>query len=185
MREVYGPAWRDWPAEDFAGIRQPLDFLGINYYTRGVMRADPTDWPLRAGRVPVPDARYSATNWEVCPAALTDTLCWVRARYGEIPLYITENGAAFDDPPVIDGAIDDQFRVDYLREHLRAVRAAITAGVDVRGYYVWSLLDNLEWAHGYSKRFGIVHVDYATQRRTPKASANFYATIARTNGATV
>jgi beta-glucosidase len=110
-------------------------------------------------------------------------LAWVRDRYGPVPLYITENGAAFDDPPVAGGTLEDPLRVAYLGSHLRAVHAAIAAGVEVRGYFVWSLLDNLEWAQGYSKRFGIVHVDLATQLRTPKASARFYARVVASNGA--
>jgi beta-glucosidase len=118
---------------------------------------------------------YTETDWEVYAPALTDLLLWFRERYGAVPLYITENGAAFYDPPsAVDGAVDDPLRVHYLREHLASLGNAIAHGVDVRGYFVWSLLDNLEWSHGYTKRFGIVHVDFATQERTPKASALFY-----------
>jgi beta-glucosidase len=182
LKEVYGEGWREWPAEDFALIGERIDFLGINYYTRGVTEADEAEWPVRAGKVEVAGATYTETGWEVCPSAFTDLLLWVRERYGAIPLYITENGAAFADAPEASGAVDDPLRVDYLRSHLTAVRAAIEAGVDVRGYYVWSLLDNLEWAHGYSKRFGIVRVDYATQARTPKASARYYSSVIAANG---
>jgi Beta-glucosidase/6-phospho-beta-glucosidase/beta-galactosidase len=107
----------------------------------------------------------------------------VQERYGDIPLYITENGAAFNDPPVaIDGVVDDPLRVEYLRGHLQAAKEAIRQGVALRGYFVWSLLDNFEWGHGYSRRFGIVHVNYETQQRTIKASGKFYANAARTNG---
>jgi beta-glucosidase len=123
-------------------------------------------------------------DWEVYPPGLADTLVWFRDRYGPTPLYVTENGAAFYDPPVADGTtLDDPLRVAYLREHLRAVRRAIDDGVDVRGYYAWSLLDNFEWGYGYAKRFGIVHVDLESQRRTMKRSARFYAEVIRTNGA--
>jgi beta-glucosidase len=123
-------------------------------------------------------------DWEVYAPGLLDTLIWVRSRYGNIPLYVTENGAAFSDPPEAgpDG-IADPLRVAYLRDHLRATREAIARGVDVRGYFAWSLLDNFEWSHGFSKRFGVVHVDFATQRRTPKASARFYADVIRSAGA--
>jgi len=183
LRDVFGEAWREWPAADFELIRQPTDFLGINYYTRGVTRADPAAWPLRSSTVEVEGATYTETGWEVCPSAFTDVLRWVRDRYGPRPIYITENGAAFRDPPEEDGRIQDGQRVGYLRSHLRAVRDAIDAGVDVRGYYVWSLLDNLEWAHGYSKRFGIVGVDYASQRRIPKESSRFYSQVIASNGA--
>jgi beta-glucosidase len=121
-------------------------------------------------------------DWEVYPQGLTDTLKWVRERYGNLPIYITENGAAFDDHH--DGAdiVDDPQRVQYLRSHLQAARQAIAAGVDLRGYFVWSLLDNFEWGRGYSKRFGIVYVDFPTQQRVLKSSARFYADVIRTNG---
>ena len=110
-------------------------------------------------------------------------LC-VTERYNKPPIYITENGAAFYDPPhAIDGKIDDPLRVEYLRQHLRAAHDAMKKGVDLRGYYAWSLLDNYEWSHGYSKRFGLVHVDYATQLRTIKESGRFYATVIASEGA--
>jgi beta-glucosidase len=106
----------------------------------------------------------------------------VARDYGNPPIFITENGAAFYDPPAAaDGRVRDPLRVDYLHRHLGAVHDAISAGVDVRGYFVWSLLDNLEWAHGYSKRFGIVHVDFASQRRTPKDSAHYYRRVVAAN----
>jgi beta-glucosidase len=119
----------------------------------------------------------------VFPQGLTDTLRWVADTYGNPPLYITENGAAFYDPPVAtDAPLPDPLRADYLRTHLKAAHAAIEAGVDLRGYFAWSLLDNLEWSLGYSKRFGLLHVDYATQKRTRKASADFYARVIASNG---
>jgi beta-glucosidase len=183
MREIFGAAWREWPAEDLRVISQPIDFLGVNYYTRSVTRHDKDSWPLAASAVRQRDSTYTETGWEVCPAAFTELLRRVAADYGNPPLYITENGAAFYDPPVAAGGrVRDPLRVDYLRTHLEAVRTAIAAGVDVRGYFVWSLLDNLEWAHGYSKRFGIVHVDFATQRRTLKDSARFYQSVIRRGG---
>ena len=108
----------------------------------------------------------------------------VKDRYGALPLYITENGAAFSDPPhATDGQVDDPLRVWYLREHLRAAHDAIRQGVDLRGYFAWSLLDNFEWSYGYAKRFGIVHVDFDTLERTPKASARFYSDVIRSHGA--
>src|SRR4029450_12154876 len=113
---------------------------------------------------------HTETDWEVYPAGLEEALLWVARRYGPIPLYVTENGAAFYDPPSpVDGRVDDPLRIAYLRGHLRAVARAIAAGADVRGYFAWSLLDNLEWSHGFSKRFGLVHVDFATLERTGKA----------------
>jgi beta-glucosidase len=185
LRDIFGEAWPQWPAEDMALIRQPIDFLGINYYTRSVTRHDDTAWPLRASRVLQKQATYTETGWEVFPQGLTDTLLWIKQRYGDIPQYVTENGAAFFDPPVAEaGRIDDVLRVDYLRKHIAAVAQARQQGVDLRGYFAWSLLDNLEWSLGYSKRFGLVHVDFETQTRTPKASARHYAeTIASHRGA--
>ena len=184
MREIFGEAWPDHPASELEYLKQPIDFLGVNYYTRSVTRDDPSAWPVCAGRVEQPRHAHTETSWEVFPDGLTDTLTWVTGRYGRIPLYVTENGAAFYDPPQpIDGRIDDPLRVAYYRSHLRAAHAALCQGVDLRGYYAWSLLDNYEWSLGYSKRFGIVHVDYATQNRTPKASARFYADVIRTHGA--
>jgi beta-glucosidase len=165
-------------------LREPFDFLGLNYYTRGVMRADPTAWPTFASKVPQPQHPTTETGWEVYPEGLEETLLWLHRRYGPIPLYVTENGAAFPDPPSAKGepVLEDPLRVRYLRDHIHALAHAREAGADVRGYFVWSLLDNFEWAHGFSKRFGMVHVDYSTQRRTPKASARFFTDAIRTRG---
>jgi beta-glucosidase len=107
----------------------------------------------------------------------------VKERYGNPPIYITENGAAFYDPPQpIDDKIEDPLRVEYYRQHLRAAHDAMKKGVDLRGYFAWSLLDNYEWSLGYSKRFGIVHVDYETQKRTIKSSGRYYASVVASNG---
>ncbi|HEX7049219.1 MAG TPA: GH1 family beta-glucosidase [Longimicrobiales bacterium] len=182
LREIFGPAWPEFPDADLRQIRQPIDFLGINYYTRAVTRHDPAALPVRAATVRQPRHAYTETGWEVYPQGLTDTLLQVKERYGDVPLYITENGAAFYDPPSTNGHLDDPLRVDYYREHLRAAARAMQQGVDLRGYFAWSLLDNFEWSLGYSKRFGIVHVDYETQRRTPKASARFYREVIRSAG---
>ena len=192
LREIFGPAWPEYSEADFALIRQPIDFLGINYYTRKVIRHDDAVLPVRASGVRQPQHPYTETGWEVFADALTAVLLWVQERYGNpslrsgraLPLYITENGAAFYDPPKpLDGGVDDPLRVHYYREHLRAAHRALQRGVNLRGYFAWSLLDNFEWSLGYSKRFGLVHVDYETLRRTPKASARFYAEVIRTRGA--
>lgn len=181
---VYGEGWPQFDPADFDLIRAPVDFLGINYYTRGVMQDDPAAFPVRASAVPQPGASYTETGWEVHPASLTRVLCWVKERYGDLPLYVTENGAAFADPSTAEaGKIEDPLRVEYYREHLRAVHAAMQRGVDVRGYFAWSFLDNMEWACGYTKRFGLVHVDFTTQHRTPKSSAHFYREVIQTQGA--
>jgi len=183
LKEIFGEAWPGWAPEEVAGLRAKVDFLGVNYYTRSVTRDDPRSWPVRASAVRQGRSTHTETAWEVYAQGLEDTLRWVKQRYGDVPLYVTENGAAFYDPPQAPPeGVQDPLRVAYLREHLRAVHRAIAAGCDVRGYFVWSLLDNLEWALGFSKRFGIVHVDFESQRRTPKSSARFYADVIATNG---
>ncbi len=183
LRELFGEAWPAFPDGDFRQLRQPMDFLGINYYTRGLTQYDPSTLIERSKRIRNPRAAYTETGWEVFPQGLNDIVLWASERYGKPPIYITENGAAFYDPPVAEnGRMEDPLRVDYLRRHLLALLAAIEQGVDVRGYFVWSLIDNFEWALGYAKRFGIVHVDYETLQRTPKASARFYSEVIRSNG---
>jgi len=184
MREIFGEAWPDWSAEDMRLIKQPIDFVGINYYTRRVERFHPDHLPLKTKHVPQPQHVETDTRWEVFPEALTKILLWVTERYSKPAIYITENGAAFYDPPhTIDGKVEDPLRVEYYRQHLRATHDAMQKGANVLGYYAWSLLDNYEWALGYSKRFGIVHVDYSTQQRTIKSSGRYYADVIRTNGA--
>lgn len=183
LEAIFGEAWPKWPDHELDLVRQPIDFLGINYYTRSVVRFDPQAWPLRAAAIRQRRSTYTETGWEVFARGLTETLVRVKERYGNPPLYVTENGAAFFDPPTAqDGRVADPLRVAYLRSHVEAIRAAVDAGVDLRGYFVWSLLDNFEWSHGYSKRFGIVHVDFETQQRTPKDSARFYAKLIAGNG---
>jgi beta-glucosidase len=183
LAEIFGDAWPEYAELDMQLIRQPIDFLGINYYTRSVSRHDDKAPPVRASGVLQPEHAITETGWEVFPPALTAVLLWVKERYGEVPLYITENGAAFYDPPsAADGRIEDPLRVQYLHDHLRAAHDAIGRGVDLRGYFAWSLLDNFEWSLGYAKRFGLVHVDYRSQLRTPKASARYYSEIIRSQG---
>ena len=131
----------------------------------------------------MPGAEYTEMGWEVRSESLLDLLVGLQRRYGEIPIHITENGAAFHDPETVADGYEDPRRIAYLRGHIDAVRRARALGVPVAGYFVWSLLDNFEWHHGFTKRFGIVHVDFATQRRTFKASARFYADVIRTRGA--
>ncbi len=178
LAEIFGEHWPAISDADRRLIAQPIDFLGINYYKRGVTRHDDRALPVRAAEVRQNGSLYTETGWEVYPPGLTETLLWVRERTGDLPLYITENGAAFPDPATaVNGRVDDPLRVAYYRDHLRVALDAIAQGVNLRGYFAWSLLDNLEWVLGYAKRFGIVHVDYATQRRTPKASARFYSEV--------
>jgi beta-glucosidase len=183
LREVFGEAWPDWPAQDFELIRTPIDFVGLNYYTREVVSHDPGSHPVKASPVRQPGAIYTETGWEVYPRALTDTLVWLKENYGDPPIYITENGAAFYDPPTVEGErLEDPLRQSYLKKHIKAAHDALDGGVDLRGYFAWSLFDNLEWSLGYSKRFGLIHVDYATQKRTRKGSADLYQRIIESNG---
>jgi beta-glucosidase len=158
---------------DLEAISAPIDFLGINYYNPQRVRPDPTRQPLELSAV-LPPPPTTAMGWEVDPDGLHELLVRVRRDYGNVPIYITENGAAFEDGPVVNGTLEDPRRVEYLRSHLAALARAVADGVDVRRYFAWSMLDNFEWEHGYSKRFGLVYVDYATQRRVPKRSGLWY-----------
>jgi beta-glucosidase len=185
---------------DLAVISTPLDVLGVNYYTRHVVTGEPTDgddghgggvgsdaspWPgsehvgFLKGDLPL-----TAMGWEIHAEGLTDVLERVAREYPPVPLYVTENGAAFADEPDADGLVRDLDRIGYLDGHLRACRAAIDSGVPLRGYFCWSLFDNFEWSWGYSRRFGLVHVDYETQTRTPKSSAYWYSDLIRGRVAT-
>ncbi|GAA1266135.1 GH1 family beta-glucosidase [Sphaerisporangium rubeum] len=163
---------------DLSAISQPLDGIGINYYnpTRISAPADPADLPFEdAGITGYPTTAF---GWPVVPDGLRELLTGLAARYGDAlpPVYITENGCSQPDELTPHGTVDDQARIDYLDGHIGAVRAAMNEGVDVRGYYVWSLLDNFEWSEGYTQRFGLVHVDFPTQTRTPKASYHWLRT---------
>ncbi|MBL7976939.1 MAG: beta-glucosidase [Bacteroidetes Order II. Incertae sedis bacterium] len=174
VKAFYGAAWKEPTAEDWAWIYTQPDFLGINFYAQGLTAADPSDPLFGAQKVLQPRHTYTEMGWEVYAPALRELLVWVSERYGQPPIWITENGAAFYDPPVaFTDVVEDPLRVAYFSQHLQALQEAIRAGANVRGYYAWSLLDNFEWGYGYSKRFGIVHVDFETQKRTPKSSARF------------
>ncbi|MGF1697108.1 GH1 family beta-glucosidase [Vibrio lamellibrachiae] len=153
-------------------ISAPVDYVGINYYSRDVMRYNENG---DIEKVTQEDAEHTYIGWEVYPQGLTDLLIRINERYENIPpLYITENGAAGDDKEVINGEVNDDQRVRYFQAHLNAVDQAIRAGVKVDGYFAWSLMDNFEWSFGYCQRFGMVHVDYQTQQRTLKQSAIAY-----------
>jgi beta-glucosidase len=153
-------------AGDLATIAQPLDFLGINYYTR--------IWASSEGRPPPMVLGATDMGWEIHPQGLLELLAGLQREYTLPPIYITENGVACADSAQVHGQVQDADRIDYIRRHLEVLATAREEHVDVRGYFYWSLLDNFEWDSGYAKRFGLVHVDYATQRRTPKASAAWY-----------
>jgi beta-glucosidase len=182
LPEMFGSAWHEWTADELRQVRQPIDFVGVNYYLKLDVCDDSNAGPPRARIVLTPSCPRTATDWEIYPQGLTKTLTWIKATYGDLPQYITENGAAFDDVLLPNGTVNDRRRVEYLGDHLQAARRAIEAGIDLRGYFLWSLLDNFEWQSGYSKRFGIVHVDFESQRRVPKTSAQFYGEVIRTNG---
>ncbi|MGC5009606.1 GH1 family beta-glucosidase [Streptosporangium sp. DT93] len=172
---------------DLETINQPVDLLGINYYTPCVVRSEPGE-PANAAYPGTEDIRFSgahapttAMGWAIVPTGLTQVLTRLSRDYPEVGLLVTENGAAFDD--VVNGdRVHDTDRTAFFEGHLRAAHAAIEAGADLRGFLVWSLLDNFEWAEGYRKRFGIVHVDFETQRRLPKDSALWYREVIRHNG---
>lgn len=172
---------------DLAEISAPLDFLGVNYYFRSTVAASETDEGLPVGpetrvrSVTRPGLQTTAMGWPIEAHGLTEVLLRVKEEYADLPVYITENGAAFDDYGDPEGVVDDEERVAYLEDHFRAAHEAIERGVDLRGYFVWSLLDNFEWAEGYSRRFGLIHVDYPTQRRTPKRSSGWYRDVIRAN----
>jgi beta-glucosidase len=179
--------WSHLREGDEATIAAPLDLLGVNYYLRHVVRAGgvargPSPW-VGSGDVAFVSRGLERTEmgWEVDPQGLYDVLLRVHRDYGPLPIYVTENGAAFADEPGPDGTVPDPARVRYLDSHLRSAHRAIADGVDLRGYFVWSLLDNFEWAFGYTKRFGLYYVDYETQRRIPKDSAHWFAGVTRGN----
>lgn len=173
---------------DMDEIARPLDFLGINYYRRHVIAADEATPLFGYRQVVKGDVPVTGLGWEVYPAGLHDVLEWVWRSYAESAgvrwLLVTENGAAYPDE-VTEGddgpRVHDAERLEYLRAHLHEVWRAIQKGVPVRGYYAWSLLDNFEWAHGYTQRFGIVYVDFKTQRRVVKDSGRWYAAVAHAN----
>lgn len=163
---------------DLEKIAVPLDFIGINYYTRAVARSPKAQLPSEL----LPPQGTTDMGWEVYPQGLFELLARVHFDY-RFPAYlITENGAAFADELSPNGAILDESRIRYLQAHLCELHRAISQGIPVHGYFVWSFLDNFEWAYGYSKRFGLVYVDYVTQRRIPKASAHWYAKVIEQGG---
>jgi len=193
VRELHGPD------SDFSFVRDgdlekisaPVDFLGINYYMRHTV-VDPQRQAglpdamrfenLNAATVVPEGVETTAMGWPVEADGLTEILVRLHEEYTQIPLYVTENGRAVDDYIDPEGGVDDEERVSYLDAHFRAARDAMERGVDLRGYMVWSFLDNFEWAEGYSKRFGLVFVEYGSQRRVPKSSARWYSEVIRRNG---
>lgn len=174
--DMYAPYMPDIQPGDMEIIATPTDFLGINYYSRAVIKAGAT--PEQPYDSEHPDGEYTAMGWEVYPNALYRLLKRIHADYNPPAIYITENGAAYEDVLTPDGKIHDERRTAYFESHLGAVQDAIDDGVPVKGYFAWSLLDNFEWAEGYTKRFGLYYVDYATQDRYLKDSGAYYAQLA-------
>ncbi len=166
---------------DLESMRRPIDFLGVNYYFRNVVAAahQGLGWEgLRAAA----GAETTSVGWAITPDGLSDLLARLGRDYPPIPIHITENGIALDDTVRADGTVDDPRRIAYLEAHLDAAERALAAGTDLRGYFVWTLLDNFEWALGYRARFGIVYVDFERQARIPKASARWYSAVIAANG---
>jgi beta-glucosidase len=178
----YGHAMDFVQAEDLEAMAVPLDFLGVNYYARTIVRSTEVSEADNAPRTVFPNPSRTEMGWEVYPEGLYDILGRLRFDYRFPALYVTENGAAYREEVGEDGSVHDPHRVAYLQKHFRAAARAIAAGVPLRGYFVWSLLDNFEWGHGYSKRFGLVYVDYQTQRRVLKSSAFWLRRVIYANG---
>jgi beta-glucosidase len=181
--EWIGPDQPSIEEGDLALISQPVDFLGLNYYMSFRVSFDPHggQLKLRAEQLSAPGWGRTEMDWGVYPDGLRKVLLDYQNWTGNLETYVTENGAAFSDAPDADGRVDDPARINYIRAHLQAVHDAIQAGVNVKGYYAWSLMDNFEWAQGYRPRFGLVRVDFDTQVRTPKRSALWYRDIIRDN----
>ncbi len=184
MLEALAPLNLPIKEDDLKKIHQPLDFAGLNVYTRMFAGHDPKV-PLLELKIEenhrIQGADYTEMGWEVYPQAIYESLMRFKNEWGDIEVYVTENGGAFDDK-IVEGRIDDRARIDYYRQYLEQVRRAMDNGVKVKGYFAWSLMDNFEWAHGYSKRFGLVHIDYKTLRRTPKQSAYWYKQLIEAGG---
>ena len=176
MKEAFGKIVGDFDFirdGDLQTISARNDFLGVNYYTRSLVKFV-QDGVLNYQEVPGDSKNTTAMGWEICPQALEDLLLRLRREYTQIPIYITENGAAFDDVLTNDKHVHDAQRIDYIKAHLSKIAEANMQGANVQGYFLWSLLDNFEWAYGYSKKFGIVHIDFETQERSLKDSALWY-----------
>jgi beta-glucosidase len=173
MVELLTPVLQGIDLGQVKSAAQPMDFIGINYYTRSVVRWDESN-PFKFGSIKPEDAEFTAMDWEIYPQGLTDIIVRVHEDYHPPAIYVTENGVAFDDPAPVNGAVADTNREAYIKSHFEAAESAIEQGAPLKGYFVWSFMDNFEWAEGYDKRFGIVHVDYTTLQRTPKQSALWY-----------
>ncbi len=164
---------------DLEAIAAPLDFLGVNYYFPEVIQDAPEKPPLATNVVHDPDCERTAFGWEVAPQGMASLLRRIQRDYQPVPMYLTENGCTYDDVVEADGSIRDTKRRDYFIRHLAVLREVIREGIDVRGYFAWSLIDNFEWAEGYVRRFGMVYIDFQTQQRTLKMSGHWYRDFLR------
>ena len=188
----YPAAFMDWLGvhrpvifpDDLAKIKGSFDFLGVNYYRTASVSHDVNGGLLKANIRSIAEPGWGRTemDWGIAPAGLTAVLLDWKENYGNPKMIVTENGAAFPDAPDARGAVNDPARINFLRAHIEATHAAIVRGANVHGYFAWSFLDNFEWAEGYRPRFGLVYVDYRTQKRTPKASARWFGRVAQQNG---
>jgi beta-glucosidase len=184
MMEWLGPLQPEIRAGDMDQIKRKIDFLGLNHYFTLRFWYDPRGgfFKLARDEVSAPGWGKTVMGWGINPPGLRAVLDDIRGRYGNPPVYITENGCALEDTPDAKGFVEDWERVNYMRAHIQAVHQAMADGCDVRGYFAWSLMDNFEWAHGYTPRFGIVRTEYATQKRIPKRSALWYREVIARNG---
>jgi len=182
---AFGPLIDVAEPGDLEKIAAPIDFLGINYYSRSVVRRDPEGLLLEVSQIQPPGSEYSQM-WEIYPAGMHELLTRIWTDYGkshpELRLLVTENGIPVADAPDLDGRVRDPRRIRYLRDHILEAHRALEEGVPLDGYFVWSLLDNFEWAYGYRMRFGLVYVDFDTQARTIKDSGRWYARVIEANG---
>jgi len=181
MVALLGPLFPPIQPGDMEAISTPIDFLGVNYYSRSVVKYDP-DSPFIQVAMVRPEGNEYSEMWEIYPPGIYELLARIQTDYQLRNIYITENGIPVPDVLTPDRKVHDQRRIRYIRDHLAQLQRAIADDVPVRGYFAWSMLDNFEWAHGYKMRFGLVYVDFATQQRTIKDSGRWYAQVARDNG---
>jgi len=167
---------------DMTIIASPIDFIGVNHYSRNMVKHSLLPlYPFKNVPASYDGVRFTDMGWEIYPQAFKDLLLWIKNEYRNPAVFITENGCAMKDVPE-NGQVHDVRRIEYLKEYIAAMHSAMDEGANVKGYFAWSFMDNFEWAYGYEKTFGLVHVDYATQKRTVKDSGAWYSGVIRENG---
>ncbi len=167
---------------DMEIISTPIDFLGINCYSRSLVKYEKRNGDFNVKEICPKNSRYTTMNWEIYPKGIYDLLIGIKKDYGDIPLLITENGASFSDKLLEDGRVHDKNRINYYKKYIKEIWKAIDKGVNLKGYFAWSFMDNLEWAFGFTKRFGLIYVDYKSLNRYLKDSAHYYSDIIKNNG---